>query len=65
MPQMLHAPRHFAFHLPKFSSAGIGILEFLICGAVVVALAVGLLIAFPLGADKTGDDGTYLAQLQH
>ncbi len=64
MPQTLHAP-HLTFHIPKLSPTTITAIEFVVCCAIVMVLAVGLSIKFPLGPNNGWDDGTYLAQLEH
>jgi hypothetical protein len=64
MPRTLHAP-HFAFHLPKLSPYDIGVLEFVVCAAAILAIVVVLMIEFPLGANNGWEDGTYQSQMQH
>jgi hypothetical protein len=65
MPHALPV-RNVSRSVPKFSPAGIAILQFAIAGIVVLALAVTLSVYFPIGPSNSGwDAGSYLAAFDH
>lgn len=60
----LHAP-HSGFHVPKLSARTFVSSELAISVALVLAIVALLVIKFPVGPDRGGDDGTYIAQYLH
>lgn len=64
MRQTLHAP-HFSYHTPKLSARAFVSSELAISVALVLAIVALLVVKFPVGPDKSGDDGTFIAQFLH